>query len=135
MPRKKNPPLLENIGSLITYKHHGKDTCLGYVFHTPEHGVYDAAHGKVDVTPEQAEIHNKLLDQALINGLDTHCEVGQGGTFYLSDGQIKTWLGTVIAPALSRRGKHYSFVRGGKELHARETGGEDDSTVWLQRVS
>ena len=132
MPRKKKPPRLENIGSLITYKHRRKDTCLGYLFHTPEHGVYDAAHGKVDVTPAQAEIHNKLLDQALINGLDTHCEVGQGGTFYLRDGQIKTWLGTVIerGPVLTRS----TFTRKGKVFRATASRG-DDTTVWVERIA
>jgi hypothetical protein len=135
VPRKKKPPRLENLGSLITSKNRGKDTCLGYLFYASEHGVYDAAHGKVDVTPEQADVHNKLLDQALINGLDAHCEIGQGNTFYLREGRIITWLATVIAPALTRQGKHCAFVRRGREFCASETGGEDDDTVWVQRVS
>jgi hypothetical protein len=71
---------------------------------------------------EASSIHTKLLDQALINGLDTRCEVGQGGTFHLSDGRISTWLGTESAPALSRRGKHYSFISGVPAVHSLDRG-------------
>jgi hypothetical protein len=132
--RKKKASRLENVGSLITYKHRGKDTCLGYLFHAPEHGVYDASHGKVDITPEQADIHNMLLDQALMNGLDTHCEVGQGGTFYVdSDGRVITWLGTEIGPA--PLGHYGTFIRNGKTFRATYSRGDDDDTVWVQRVS
>jgi hypothetical protein len=99
----------------------------------PEQGVYDAAHGKVDVTPEQAEIHNKLLDQALINGLDTHCEVGQGGMFYLNnDAQIITWLGTLIEPGPVRT--RSTFTRKGKVFRARASRG-DHATVWVERIA
>jgi hypothetical protein len=133
MARKKPPPKLEHVGSLITYKHRGKDTCLDYLFYAPEHGVYDAAHGKVDIKPEQADIHNNLLDQALINGLDTHCEVGQGGTFYQdSDGQIITWLGTLIEPGPVRTSS--TFTRKGKVFRATASRG-DDTTVWVERIA
>jgi hypothetical protein len=132
MPPKKKPPRLENIGSLITYKHRGKDTCLGYLFYAPEHGVYDAAHGKFDVTPDHAEIHNKLLDQALINGLDNHCEVGQGNTFYHKCGQIITWLGTEVGPAPFA--KYGTFLRKGKRFRATFSRGDDDK-VWVERIA
>ena len=55
----KTQPTLENLGSLIIYKDEGKDRCLGYLMDFKDHGVYDATFGKVDVTPEQAKIHNK----------------------------------------------------------------------------
>jgi hypothetical protein len=118
---------------LITHNHRGKDTCLGYGFHMPAHGVCDAARGKVDVTPEQADVHNKLLDQALINGLDTHCEVGQGSTFYLdSNGRGITWLGAVIEPGPVRTSS--TFTRKGKVFRATASRG-DDTTVWVERIA
>jgi hypothetical protein len=135
MPRKKKPPRLDNLGSLIAHNDRGKETCLGYLFHFPGRGVYDAKHGKVDVLPDQANTRDKLLDQALINGIDDHCEVGQGNKFYVIDGQIKTWLRTLIAPALKRRGRRYVFVRGGKEFRATKSLEDDDSTVWVEHIS
>ena len=75
MPRAKIPEL-QNLGSLITYKDGDKDRCLGYLLHAKGHGVYEPEFGRVDISPEQAKLHNELLDQALVDGLD-NCEVGQ----------------------------------------------------------
>ena len=59
----------------------------------------DSPDGRVEaITPEQAETHNKLLSEVLITGLDTNCEVGQGGTFYYSPAKgVTTWVGTLVS--------------------------------------
>src|SRR4029077_17411866 len=81
--RKRKTPQLENKGSLINYKaQDGKDTCLGPLWYAEGRGVYDPTFGRVDVTKEQAEIHNRELDKAMLDGLDNQCEVGQGAMFY-----------------------------------------------------
>lgn len=109
---------LENLGSLITYKDAGHDQCLGYLMCFTGRGVYDASLGKVEVTPELAEIHNRLLDDALLHGLDERCEVGQHGTFYIgkTDGRnaIKTFLGLLVSADVSVNGRTLTFVRKGK---------------------
>lgn len=114
---------LENVGSLITYKDGDEDRCLGFLMHFPGHGVYDAALGKVAVTAEQAETHNRLLDEALLKGLDESCQVGEGGTFYVgkSDGRtaIKTFLGTVVSSDVSTNGQSVTFRRKGKTFRGR----------------
>ena len=55
--------------------------------------------------------------------------------FYLRDDQVITWLGTVVAASLVRRGRHYTFVRAGKEFRATMKRRSDDDTVWVQRIS
>jgi hypothetical protein len=56
------------------------DFCLGYLYDATAQGhrIYDAEFGAMNVTPEQAKIHNQLLDKAIVEGLDTTCEIGQG---------------------------------------------------------
>jgi hypothetical protein len=119
---------------LITFGDGDRECCLNYLFHSAQHGVFEPNFGKVDVTPEEAKLHNAALDKALVDGLDNQCEVGQGGTFYLRDGQIKSWLGTTLAPALKRQGRHYTFVRGGRKFRATKRSRKDD-TIWVQRIS
>lgn len=93
----KGPLVLRNKGSLITYQKDGKTYCLGSLMCFPEHGVFDPTYGKVDVTKEEADIHNKLLDQALIDGL-WKCKVGEWGSFYYKKGTgITTFSGVVVA--------------------------------------
>lgn len=112
-PIEKSPQIvLGNLGSLITYKEVGKkhkypvteeeksggvSRCLGFLMQF-DGKVYDATFGTVNVTPEQADTHNKLLDEAMIKGLKT-CKIGQGNYFYLSGDRqtIKTFLGTHVA--------------------------------------
>ena len=86
----------------------------------PEHGVFDAHWGKVDVTPEEATAHNAALDKAFIAGLDTNCEIGMMGTFYYNQTkrEVHTFNGTVVAPARVV-GKTSTFVRGGKVFRGR----------------
>lgn len=117
-------PQLQHLGSLITYNDaDGKGRCLGYLMHFEGHGVYDPDFGKVDVTPEQAEVHNKLLDEAMLKGLDASCEVGQGGSFYTQqrDGKttIATFLGTLVSRNVVIRGNTLTFFRTGKVFRGR----------------
>jgi hypothetical protein len=101
--------ILENRGPLITTQ--GGNECLGYLMDFKHKGVFDAKYGKVDVTPEQAETHNRLLDTALLVGLDANCRVGQGGSFYLRRNPqgppvVVTFLGTIVSNDVSiRHGK------------------------------
>jgi hypothetical protein len=154
MGKTKEPvtPYLENLGSLITYKleQGGEDHLLGSLMDFRERGVFDATFGKVPVTPEQAEIHNRLLDEALVEGLDNRCEVGQGGQFYMHGTPdstltlcVKTFTGTVVADYTDIgvkpfRGKKtvfdVEFDRKGKTFRGRWTPAEQDLTFFV-RVS
>src|ERR1019366_5714659 len=101
-------PQLDNVGSLITYRDEGKDRCLGYLLSTEPWGVYDSTFGEVDVTPEQAKIHNDELDEASLLGLDERCAVGQSATFYATteDGRpvVRTWIGTLVSDQCPKEG-------------------------------
>lgn len=107
---------LENKGSLITIA--GSNTCLGYLMDFKGHGVYDADCGKVDVTPEQADTHNRLLSEAELKGMDENCKVGQHGTFYfnLNTQIVHTFIGTPVADRVRfiPGGKKVTFERKGK---------------------
>lgn len=87
---------LENIGSLIALK--GGKFCLGYLLFSEAHGCYDATHGKIPVTKEEADQHNAAFDKAMVDGLAS-CPVGRGGCFYYNAAKrcVQTWLGTLIA--------------------------------------
>lgn len=111
----------ENLGSLITIK--DTNNCLGYLMNFKDHGVFDASLGKVEVTPEQAETHNKLLDDAMLKGLDENCQVGQYGTFYVGQLQgrtaVKTFLGSLVSDDVAVSGQSLSFRRKGKTFKGR----------------
>jgi hypothetical protein len=96
----------ENLGSLITIAN--TNNCLGYLMNFSGHGIFDASLGKVDITPEQADIHNRLFDQAMIKGLDT-CQIGQCGTFYWGGNCVKTFMGTVVSYAVTHAGQSVTF--------------------------
>jgi hypothetical protein len=114
---------LEHLGSLITFKDGEHDRCLGYLMHFKDHGVYDASLGKVEVTPEEADTHNRLLDEALLKGLDENCLVGQYGTFYVGKHEsrtaIKTFIGTLVSADVSSNGRSLTFRRKGKTFRGR----------------
>ena len=78
------------------------------------------SHGTVHCTAEEAKEHNRVLDEAMLKGLDDNCQVGQCGTFYYcGDGQVTTFCGTVIALA-ARYGKvGIVFVRKGRTFKGR----------------
>ena len=95
---------LENLGSLITIEgNDADDACLGYLMDFKDQGVFDAEYGRVDVSPADASTHNKLLDEALLTGLDDSCKVGQHGTFYYVEDRIQTFLGTVVSERISTK--------------------------------
>ena len=112
---------LENLGSLITIA--GTNQCLGDLLHAPGHGTFDPTHGRVDVSAEQAKLHNEALDKAKLEGLDANCEIGQGGYFYFSRNPmtVKTFMGTVVSTdcALSASGANLTFRRAGKVYRGR----------------
>jgi len=93
---------LDHIGSLITVKASG--ACLGYLMDFKDgHGIHEPNYGRVDVTAEEASIHNAELTKALLTGLDDNCKVGQRGTFYVHKVrerayEIKTFDGVIVAP-------------------------------------
>jgi len=112
---------LENKGSLITIA--GTNECLGYLMHFDGRGVFDATLGKVDVSPDEANIHNTELDKAMIEGLDSQCQVGQGGTFYFDQNKqvVHTWSGTLVSDKvhLTAGGKGITFIRNGRQYRGR----------------
>lgn len=135
MPKTKGPLHLENLGSLITFRQDGKDCCLGDLI-CHEDSVFDPTYDKVDVTPEQAEIHNKCYSKALIDGLDK-CEIGQCGGFYYSytDGKyrVSAWHGTLVAEARLSDTNELCFTRKGRGFAGRMRRGSQHVT--FKRVS
>lgn len=111
----------ENLGSLITVA--GTNNCLGYLMNFTGHGVFDANYGKVDISPEHVEAHNKALDEAMLKGLDENCNVGQYGTFYLDEKNrtIKTFLGRLVSDNVKINGRSVTFHRAGKKYRGRSS--------------
>jgi len=120
-------------GGLLTFTE-GDDTfCLGYLFDYKDQGIYEANIGKVDVTPEQAQAHNKVYDQCLIKGLES-CQVGQGNQFYVKDGTVSTWLGTGIGKGTLKAGTKATYLLhlDGKVFKYRKY--PNYNTVFLTRI-
>jgi len=103
--------------SMIVYEKDGGMCILGYLMNFEGRGVF-SPDGKVDVTPEEAEIHNQAFSKAEIDGLDKNCEIGLGGQFYLIDRRgkptVQTFIGAVVSDDVSIKGNKVSFVRKGK---------------------
>lgn len=86
---------LEHVGkSIITIKN--TDRCLGDLIHFEGKGTFCPNNGRVPVSKEAADVHNKGLDQARVEGLDKNCEVGMTGMFYWDGKNVKTFLGTRV---------------------------------------
>lgn len=119
MAKKKTGPakVQDDHGMLMLCK----GTCCGYLF-VHQGRCYDAAAGQVDATAEQAATHNKLLDQAMVHGLDTTCEIGQGSSFYVLPGSqsVTTWMGTVLGAAVVS-GSTVTFRRSGRQFTGRRS--------------
>ncbi len=118
----RKAPTLENKGSLITYRDCDSDRCLGYLFHSPEHGTYDPTFGRVEVTREEAETHNRLLSQAEIEGLDKNCAIGMCGNFYyrsMLPRKVVTWHGDLVSDHVDVRGGVIQFYRNGMTFRGR----------------
>ena len=115
----------ENIGGLITFKDDkGVHRYLGYLFNFNGHGVFDPTLGKVEVTPEEIDKHNALLANAEIEGLDKNCQVGQGGSFYLTPSKpykVTTFTGELVSDQIeiSEKGFGITFKRNGKVFRGR----------------
>lgn len=149
---------LHNIGSLITYlakEGDEQETCLGDLMHFNDHGTYDATFGLVDVTEEEAKLHNQALDEARLKGMDDLCEVGQGGSFYLSKAaaiaanaaswsqiggtqkmhnqKVTTFMGTVVSTDVEITGKTITFRRNNKVYRGRLS--KDADAFNFKRVS
>jgi hypothetical protein len=122
-----------NRGSLMTIA--GTNTCLGYLMNFTGHGIYEPSLGKVDVTPEEADVHNKLLSQAEIDGLDKNCQVGQYGRFYFSPSKktVQTFIGTVVSDNVIIHGQSISFTRNGKTFRGKKH--EEDDIFTFKRIA
>ena len=135
MGKQTLTPKLENFGSLITYKDaDGKDCCLGDLMVFEGHGTYDLKYGRVEVTKEQAETHNRLLSNAMLKGMDENCKVGQGGGFYVTGEpeKVTTFNGTVVSEDVTRKGRVVKFVRNGK--HFRGIARKNADYIFFKRV-
>lgn len=134
-PKADHPdcPKLENLGSLITYDDkYGNTFLLGDLLVMEGKGVFDPILGKVDVTPEQAATHNRLMSEALIEGLD-ECPIGKGANFYFSKEKgVHTWIGTVVASTYTRHGSCIFFYREDKRFTAHLE--EDSACIFVERI-
>jgi hypothetical protein len=124
-PERKN---LLHLGSLITYKSPDglEENCLGDIMVFEGHGAFDPTLGRVDVTKEEAELHNKALSDARLKGLDENCQIGQGNFAYLSgkagNYRVQDFIGAQLndvdkPPHVS--GKTVTFERKGKKFRGR----------------
>jgi len=91
---------------------------VGYLYNFQGKGIF-SPDGKVEVTPEQAETHNRLLSEAELNGLDENCQIGQRGAFYFVKGKVYTWKGTLVSEEVTIKGKQITFTRKGKVFTGR----------------
>lgn len=127
----------DNLGSLITFK--DTDKCLGALVHFQGHGVYDAHYGKVEIAPEYVDPHNAALDNALLLGLDSSCQVGQCGSFYYDeDNGVRTFTGVEVSKDLERRGRTITFRRKGMTFVgrlAKSADGEINDLLNFERIS
>lgn len=123
---------LEHVGtSIITIK--GTNRCLGDLLFFDslpdskgviQHNLcFCPTNGRVPVSKEAAEIHNKALDQARLTGMDENCQIGQGTSAYLTKGVVHFFSGTVIAEqSVCKEGRKYltvTFCRKGKTYRGR----------------
>lgn len=96
---------------------------FGHLIHFEGHGVFDPEHGKVDIDPGLIDAHNKILDEALVKGLDDNCQVGQGYFFYYTKrdhrNRVATFTGIVVSEDVGVRGKTITFRRLGKTFRGR----------------
>lgn len=119
-PERKDLQYVGESAIIYTNPETGEDTLLGYLLDCgPDNGVYDSAFGKMDITPEEAKVHNSTLSDMLIKGLDG-CEIGQCGSFYLTTSddkkdQVTTFDGRLVSDKVKKKGPgRYEFRYGEK---------------------
>ena len=121
--RTKKAPEFLHRGSLMTYRDHGGERCVGYLLDFPGHGVFEPTFGKLAVSAEEARTHNQLLSRAEIEGLDQNCAVGLGGMFYTKRPEghtvVATWLGEEVSRHVQVRGNILPFTRKGMTFRGR----------------
>ena len=101
---------LAGFGSLITVTGSRPRRSLGDLFHWPAHGTYCPDHGRVDVTPDEASMHNLALGRARLASMNANGRA----LLYLVDGgtngdgmMVQDWSGVLrIKPDRVRRGRH-----------------------------
>ncbi len=113
-------PIVEAVdrGSLMTVR--DSNECVGYLI--MHEGKAYSPDGLVEnVTQEQADIHNKLLSEALVKGLDENCQVGQGYHFYYNSNtrKVATWTGEVVSDDVQTTAMTITFKRKGKTFRGR----------------
>jgi len=87
------------------------NTVLGYLCEFPGRGIF-SPEGKVEVTADQAALHNRLLSRGEILGLDESCQIGHHGTFYYRYGSVTTWVGELVSNRVTVSGRVITFRRG-----------------------
>ena len=90
---------------------------LGHIWVSKEYGTF-APDGSV-ISREAAEVHNRLLDEMLVKGLEETCEVGQGGFLYYVGGRVTTWTGSLISNNVRVRGQIITFSLANKVFRGR----------------
>lgn len=101
---------LENFGSIITIKGSKPLCCLGELFHSPAFGTYCPTYGRVDVTPDEASMHNLAFGRAKLATMNAN----GFAMLYLVDGgangdgmMVQDWSGQLrIKPTKVRKGRH-----------------------------
>lgn len=134
---RKITPEIQHRGSLLTYEDNGSERCIGYLLNFTGRGVFEPTFGKLDVSAEEAETHNRLLSQAEIHGLEQNCQVGQGGMFYTrtENGSmvVTTWVGQEVSRAVRIRGNVLTFTRKGKAFRGRLR--KDQDCFFAKRIT
>lgn len=110
---------------------------LSHLFHFPGHGVYEPNLGMVDIKLEDADEHNRLLDQSIIQGLDENCKVGEWGTLYFEkkDGKkiVKTFTDVLVSDQVDNKKGVITFRRNGKVFRGRRK--KDADCFNFKRIS
>lgn len=134
MAKTQEPPKIEHRGSLMTFEQEGRTFHLGYMMDFRERGIYEPNLGRVDVTKAEADIHNSLLSEGEIKGLD-ECPVGVGRSFYLSKDKksIRTWAGGDLGGTLEINGQVATLRRKGMVFRGRLK--RHNESIYFKRIS
>lgn len=98
-------------------------TCLDYLTYVPSYGIVNFEHGKINISREQAKLHNSRLSQKQIRDLDDKCQIGESvRLYYNSNRGIITWIGDIVCSLNLVRitENELSFTRKGKTMVCQE---------------